>query len=115
MHGGAAAGHDGGADLSIEDILDGYVSDAVRLQADIPNTHIGEAGSILEHIKATRQVVEANHAGWNPVFKLIAVAALVCRKKRMTYTNIHEHVELLHAVCGDVCLRAHNWGGPHPP
>ena len=45
---------------------------------------------------------------WPRAFKNLAIGALVIHKKRLaTEKGVHEHVELLHAICGGTSIVAH--------
>ena len=49
------------------------------------------------------------HSEWSDAFANAVLGVMVLFKKRFSSDNgVHEHTELLHALCGDTDIRAHD-------
>lgn len=95
-------------DQDVYSLCTGLVADAVTLEGNMSKTHIPEPGAILIMIQDHMKIIEHEFGLWEPELKTVALGAMVLYKERFsTDAGIHDHVELLHALCHEKHIRAH--------
>jgi hypothetical protein len=97
-----------GVDEDVYSMCQAFGEVATEKEAVIPSSHIDEPGAILKTIQRLKERIELTQGAWAPDMKRLALGALVMYKKRFaTDVSMHDHVELLHALCGDKWIKAH--------
>ena len=91
----------------IMNMLRGYATQAEVLELAAPTTTLTQDGTILGRVQQRLDQVNLKCPDMKSVFKRLVVSVLLCRRRRMIDTSIHEHVELLHTLTVDSHLRAH--------
>ena len=100
-------------DNDVSGMYQALVGAAHEHDTDIEKTKVAEPGAIVETIKMFADIIDEQFPWWPSQWKQLALGALVIYKKRFaTDAGVHDHVELLHALCRGKCLRAHG-GSAH--
>ena len=90
----------GDQDQDVLGMCQDLVSDATTREATAHKSTIDEPAAILKTYDSNMLAIDANFAHWPKKVKYLALGAMIVYKKRFsTETGIHEHVELLHALC----------------
>jgi hypothetical protein len=77
------------------------------LERSAPTTSIVEAGTIMARVADKLVLVNRLYPAWDIPLKRLVISMLLCYRKRLVDTSVHEHVELLHVLAYDSHLRAH--------
>ena len=99
---------DDGEDNDVLGLCEELLKDAVRSEQSAVKSELKEPGAIKETMFQHQKTIDEAMPHWPRAFKNLAIGALVIHKKRLaTEKGVHEHVELLHAICGGTSIVAH--------
>ena len=99
---------DSGVDNDVLGLCKELLAKTATSEHNAVKSQITEPGAIKGAIHSHQKTIDDNMPHWPVQFKNLAIGALVTYKKRLsTDKGIHEHVELLHAICGGSSIVAH--------
>lgn len=88
-------------DNDILSMCNSLAQDTMQAEPTILRSHSQEPGAILPTTNGLADSIHTACPDWPPALKRLALGALVMHKKRFaTDVGIHEHVEILHVLCG---------------